>query len=436
MTSSTPPPSTPTSPLLKPATTDHHDLTTTCLYCHLRPPIYTCPGCLTRTCSVACVQRHKKYKQCSGARDPAAYVKRSKLMTESGVNRDFNFLVGVEREIGRRAEVEEGRAKGELTTMVGDAETPVGGDEGKGENRRARKRREEFGRLVKERGIRVLWAPWDGFERARENRTWFSKGSKISWTISWLLPSSSSSSSSSQPHRILEHNIPEIKPLIQALRDSTLLPAEWRHHKKVRFYLVLQSPANQRRCTEVEKSETLKQALKYQSVLEFPDILVSMEETLEGWEVVENRMIVELAEEDRVVEAEGRKKTRRGRGKRKVEEVEGVEEKVGKKVELEAVEKGGENAPVSDVGEAAEDAGSKKVELAPEEKGGENAPVAGESVEDAGRKEQELPLIQEVVGCGEQNIPVQTAEESAEVQPISTLGEASAGPTDGDNKVV
>ncbi len=68
---------------------------------HVNPPKYRCPRCALRTCSLACSQRHKRRAQCSGVRDPAAYVKRSELATPAGIDRDFNFLVGVERHLDR-----------------------------------------------------------------------------------------------------------------------------------------------------------------------------------------------------------------------------------------------------------------------------------------------------------------------------------------------
>jgi hypothetical protein len=60
-------------------------------------PKYCCPRCSTRTCSLQCYKRHQLWSQCSGKRDPGAYVKRSQLATAAGIDRDFNFLTGIER---------------------------------------------------------------------------------------------------------------------------------------------------------------------------------------------------------------------------------------------------------------------------------------------------------------------------------------------------
>ena len=129
-------------------------LSTLCPYCNTNAPIYTCPACFARSCSVACSKKHKLYRQCSGIRDPTAFVKRSKLMTEGGVNRDFAFLTGVERGIKR--------------PMLEEEEEEEEGDGGKVEGRRQKDR---IGYLLAQRGTVVKWAPWEGFGRAKENRT-------------------------------------------------------------------------------------------------------------------------------------------------------------------------------------------------------------------------------------------------------------------------
>lgn len=72
-----------------------------CTICHIQPPKYRCPRCSTRTCSLPCSRRHKLWSQCSGVRDPAAYLKRSELATESAFDRDFNFITGIERTLER-----------------------------------------------------------------------------------------------------------------------------------------------------------------------------------------------------------------------------------------------------------------------------------------------------------------------------------------------
>ena len=63
------------------------------------PPKYRCPRCSARTCSLACSTRHKQWAQCSGVRNPAAYLKRHELATPKNFDQDYNFISGIERGI-------------------------------------------------------------------------------------------------------------------------------------------------------------------------------------------------------------------------------------------------------------------------------------------------------------------------------------------------
>ena len=66
---------------------------------------YRCPGCGERSCSLACVKRHKAEKPCDGRRDPAAYFALGDG-TDELLLRDYHFLEGALRAVdsaGRRA---------------------------------------------------------------------------------------------------------------------------------------------------------------------------------------------------------------------------------------------------------------------------------------------------------------------------------------------
>ncbi|EPE07110.1 hit zinc finger [Ophiostoma piceae UAMH 11346] len=71
-------------------------LTTLCSVCRAQPPRYKCPQCVTRYCSVPCNRRHRARTGCSGIRDVTTFVPKSKLCTESGIDRDYNFLQRIE----------------------------------------------------------------------------------------------------------------------------------------------------------------------------------------------------------------------------------------------------------------------------------------------------------------------------------------------------
>lgn len=120
------------------------------------PPKYQCPRCSSRTCSLPCYKRHQKRSQCSGQRDPAAYVKPSLLATPAGIDRDFNFLSGLERSLDRA-----GREP-KLQSILGHGKDtkkkPRGVDA------------DLLGSMLAKRKVRVHRAPV-GMSRQRENQT-------------------------------------------------------------------------------------------------------------------------------------------------------------------------------------------------------------------------------------------------------------------------
>ncbi|OJZ84661.1 hypothetical protein ASPFODRAFT_138364 [Aspergillus luchuensis CBS 106.47] len=176
-----------------------------CSICHLQPPKYRCPRCSTRTCSLPCTRRHKLWSQCSGIRDPAAYLRRSELATESAFDRDFNFITGIERSIERAGRDAENRGIDVASSNVRDLEAvgldagDVGGDGNKGGAGGKRKRggdtaggggtraEMEFLRRAEERGVRVVRAP-KGMSRNKGNGSrWLGRNQCLVWTVEWIL---------------------------------------------------------------------------------------------------------------------------------------------------------------------------------------------------------------------------------------------------------
>ncbi|ERS95562.1 hypothetical protein HMPREF1624_08078 [Sporothrix schenckii ATCC 58251] len=71
-------------------------LTTLCSVCRTNPPRYKCPRCNLPYCSVPCNRRHRARAGCSGIRDVTTFVPRARLCTAAGIDRDYNFLQGID----------------------------------------------------------------------------------------------------------------------------------------------------------------------------------------------------------------------------------------------------------------------------------------------------------------------------------------------------
>ncbi|PHH76616.1 hypothetical protein CDD83_4234 [Cordyceps sp. RAO-2017] len=159
-------------------------MTTQCSICHTTAPRYRCPGCRLRTCSAACVRRHKAWSGCSGARDATAYVPRARLRTVAGVDHDYNFLHGLDLSRERAERV-----------LVGDRGLVRASElRGRRGGRTAETRRAGGGtaeRLLAHRlrrlGVELVAAP-EGMARRRENGTTFHRRSGgVNWAVEWLV---------------------------------------------------------------------------------------------------------------------------------------------------------------------------------------------------------------------------------------------------------
>ncbi|KAL5596517.1 hypothetical protein BROUX41_006742 [Berkeleyomyces rouxiae] len=175
-------------------------LTSLCGICHVSSPKYKCPGCPTQTCSVACVDKHKKWSECSGRRDPTAYVPPSKLRTAAGIDHDYNFLYAIDRatEAAEKELEEKGLiSRTELRPAMAEHVQDRRGRDGRTHKFIATKPVLAPGaRRVADDGMRHRLAEFDihlvrappGLARAKHSSTRFTKARRrVEWQIEWLM---------------------------------------------------------------------------------------------------------------------------------------------------------------------------------------------------------------------------------------------------------
>jgi len=126
-----------------------------CYVCLSKNPRYKCPGCQNRTCSLQCVQQHKKELNCSGKRDPTEFVFK-KTMNNRLLLRDYRFL----EDAGRKTFAWERI----LRDYSPDAHKTSPYYEG----------REALTRYAISKGF-VIWQQPAGFSRSSINRTVYSE---------------------------------------------------------------------------------------------------------------------------------------------------------------------------------------------------------------------------------------------------------------------
>ncbi|KAJ5279225.1 Zinc finger HIT-type [Penicillium angulare] len=163
-----------------------------CSICHVNPPKYRCPRCSTRTCSLPCTRRHKLWSQCSGVRDPAAYLKRNELTTETAFDRDFNFITGIERSMERADRDAENRgidlARGTGTAQNAEEDTagPSTGQKRKHPQQGLVKGEASFLRGAEAGLVNVIRAPRGMTRNKLNNSRWHPKHKCLSWSVEWI----------------------------------------------------------------------------------------------------------------------------------------------------------------------------------------------------------------------------------------------------------
>jgi len=184
-------------------------LTSLCTICHIQTPKYKCPRCATRTCSLQCISKHKKWASCSGERDPTVYIPPSKLKTDAGIDHDYNFLTKIERSI----ETAEKMMREERDILPPPGQEPTAGQHQQHPNKRARfndgrhaqhhyedpqqqggigsapsRRWDKASHFrLRKLGIHVTAVPY-GMTRSRENKTsWNKRTRTINWQVEWFV---------------------------------------------------------------------------------------------------------------------------------------------------------------------------------------------------------------------------------------------------------
>lgn len=170
-----------------------------CSICHLNEHKYTCPACGVKTCSINCVRRHKRQTECSGLVDQSKFVPKKILsQDETHINRDYNFLMNV----GRQIHVGKGDIKSNAKNVF--KRQFSGGNQNKnkrvkGNNADAKETvdtrvecvkkvfLQDPNTMIKRNNTMIIQLP-PGMSRASSNKTGYDKkaGSFI-WTVEWVI---------------------------------------------------------------------------------------------------------------------------------------------------------------------------------------------------------------------------------------------------------
>ncbi|ABN67605.2 Box C/D snoRNA accumulation, partial [Scheffersomyces stipitis CBS 6054] len=285
-----------------------------CAVCHINNFKYTCPACGIRTCCIVCVKRHKKQNECTGVVDKTKFVGRKELVeSASHLNRDYNFLLNVERQI----QLGKGDIKSSAKNMF-KRNFNSGNSINSGNNRKSTS--EDDARLatikevypndpavvVKRQNTLVIQVP-SGMTRATTNKSGYDKKSgSFIWTVEWILLGSKGEVVSQflsyklKEHLILGDAVP-MNILNNSKSEKTKTINNEEKHKgeqqynkididksQLNLYIdnVLSSDKSQRSVLVLDKQMTIAEALKDKVVLEYPTFFITTSE-----KVIENAVV-------------------------------------------------------------------------------------------------------------------------------------------------
>ncbi|XP_029003463.1 box C/D snoRNA protein 1 [Betta splendens] len=233
-----------------------------CGVCGSEEAKYRCPACLTHSCSLLCVNRHKKDSGCTGVRDKTAFVTLSHFDEMTLLN-DYRLL----EDTGRFAD---GATRDRLV------QTPH-------TTLKAKKLRSCASRM----NITLSLLPIT-FTKSRENSTVFTKDKQFMWHLKLIFPQSSTEFSQRRvsDKQTLKHILrsyihpTESDPVTrQKLRIYVQAPPD---HVKV-FMKAEGRKANSVRYHELDMEKSLRDNLSYKTLIEYPVLYVVLREHWEEY---------------------------------------------------------------------------------------------------------------------------------------------------------
>ena len=155
-----------------------------CEVCQQNEWKYKCPRCLKRTCSVVCSKKHKEADSCSGISSVTEYISSESLKgadTEEEMNhlvqRDYNFLIGMNRKLSILKEDGKNKNKRALQKVPAAAAQTQAGN-----TYQVTKPHK-----VLRRGVKCLLLP-KGMQRSLSNKSkWDKPLDTFVWSLEWIL---------------------------------------------------------------------------------------------------------------------------------------------------------------------------------------------------------------------------------------------------------
>ncbi|XP_067137320.1 box C/D snoRNA protein 1 isoform X2 [Centruroides vittatus] len=233
------------------------------------PSKYRCPRCHFLSCSVQCVNAHKKEYSCNGIREKTAFIQ-MKNFSDMDLLSDYRFLEETSRIIDNasRDKVKHNSNKGILSMKL-----------------------QNLRKQARKRGTTLRIQP-PLFTRRISNTSYYSvQENLIFWKVNWVF---------SDTNAIYNDTIPETTVINTAL-EKYLNPEypSGDFSEEIKRQLIMYQAAghngikalyykeNEKRYYELDKSQTLEVNLRGKSIVEFPTIHIILASSSCAYNIVE-----------------------------------------------------------------------------------------------------------------------------------------------------
>ncbi|XP_014473577.1 PREDICTED: box C/D snoRNA protein 1 [Dinoponera quadriceps] len=257
-----------------------------CEVCDIKKARYTCPKCEVRTCSLTCVNIHKKELKCDGIRDNTKYIS-LKSFTDLDVLSDYRLL----EEIGRTVNEYKGNPKKKYTRQGVPLPLYL----------------YKLKSAAFSRKISLSFMP-QNFSRRKANTTYLNwKTNELFWRIEWIFPQAENIKRITT--KALETT--RVSTLVDQLLDPVLLLKDKTDNTelnvklpenvvdRLQFYKAAGSnnikvllkaekvKKSSYRFYDLDLTLTLKENLRNKTIIEFPTLYVVMKDHSYMYEIID-----------------------------------------------------------------------------------------------------------------------------------------------------
>ncbi|RKP32918.1 hypothetical protein METBISCDRAFT_21179 [Metschnikowia bicuspidata] len=256
-----------------------------CCICLENAVKYTCPACQAQTCSATCVKRHKLRSECSGLPDPTEFITNKTLLADSAiVNRDYNYLLNLERKISLAKEDVKTVGKNifkRYTNTNRNTKKPrlQGPDNEEAHDKRLELVERAFphkaAHSIRRQNTLVVHLPV-GMFRATQNKSGYDKKSgSYTWTVGWVAVDRNGTELKEFTSFRLKEGLLLKDSVPMAVLTKMFAPTEIQLHE-FSFYLenCLKTPEQAKSMFALNPERTIAGNLKDMVVLEYPRIYI------------------------------------------------------------------------------------------------------------------------------------------------------------------